>query len=119
MSKYAYKILKTEEWDALKLQGEFEGSPIDLQDGYIHMSLADQVQETLDKHYKSSRDVVIACVDLSCFGPELKFEASRGGAQFPHLYAKLPRRAVTAFKAYRANATGQFTFHADDLSTGL
>ena len=98
MSDTAYKILTAEQWAALQRDGTFAGAPIDLADGYIHMSSADQLKGTLDKHFAGQRGLVIAEIDLSGFGETLKWEISRGDALFPHLYAELPLSAVVSAK---------------------
>lgn len=92
----AFKILTAEQWAGFSRDGVFDGAPVDLADGYIHLSTADQVQGTLDKHFAGQDGLVIAEVDLSSFGDALKWEVSRGGALFPHLYAPLPLSAVVA-----------------------
>ena len=90
----AFKILTASQWDQLQAQGNFAGAPVDLADGYIHMSTAEQLDETLAKHFAGQTGLVIAEIDLSGFGEALKWEVSRGGALFPHLYAPLPLSAV-------------------------
>jgi uncharacterized protein (DUF952 family) len=95
-SATAFKILTTEQWAQFSRDGAFHGAPIDLSDGYIHLSTADQLQGTLDKHFAGQDGLVIAEVDLSGFGEALKWEVSRGGALFPHLYAALPMSAIVA-----------------------
>ncbi len=90
----AFKILTAEQWAQFQSDGEFLGAPIDLADGYIHMSTAGQTEETLAKHFAGQSGLVIAEIDLSTFGETLKWEVSRGGALFPHLYAPLPISAV-------------------------
>ena len=92
----AYKILTGEQLHQLLSAGTFKGAPIDLSDGYIHMSTAGQVQETLEKHFAGQSDLHIAAVDLSRLGEAVKWEVSRGGALFPHIYAELPLSAVIA-----------------------
>lgn len=94
MSSTAFKILTADEWAEFQSSGTFLGAPVDLADGYIHLSTAEQLEETLAKHFGGQTDLIIAEIDLSGFGGELKWEASRGGALFPHLYAPLPMRAV-------------------------
>lgn len=94
MTATAYKILTADQWAAMQAAGEFAGAPVDLADGYIHMSTADQVEETLAKHFAGQRGLVVAEIDLCGFGDALKWEVSRGGALFPHLYAPLPMTAV-------------------------
>jgi uncharacterized protein (DUF952 family) len=90
----AFKIFTADQWTQFKADGEFLGAPVDLADGYIHMSTADQTAETLTKHFAGQSGLVIAEIDLDSFGELLKWEVSRGGALFPHLYAPLPISAV-------------------------
>lgn len=90
----AYKILTADQWAQFVAQGLFHGAPVDLADGYIHMSTADQTAETLARHFAGQQGLIIAEIDLSGFGETLKWEVSRGGALFPHLYAPLPMTAV-------------------------
>ena len=94
MDIIAYKLLLGPEMEALERDGKFDGAPIDLADGYIHMSSADQLAETASKHYAGRTGLVLLTVDLDGLGADLVWEASRGGAMFPHLYADLPVRAV-------------------------
>ncbi|HWT51578.1 MAG TPA: DUF952 domain-containing protein [Caulobacter sp.] len=84
-----YKILSRGEWDAAKAVGRFEGSAVDLADGFIHLSAADQAQETAAKYFAGQRDLVLLGVEAERLGADLKWEASRGGALFPHLYRPL------------------------------
>jgi len=93
----AYKILTSEQMHVLEHEGVFEGAPIDLQDGYIHLSTAAQAQETLDKHFAGQTGLWLAAVDLEAMGSAVQWEPSRGGQLFPHLYARLPLTAVTAY----------------------
>ena len=90
----AYKILTAAEWTAFEVQGVFFGAPVDLVDGYIHLSTAEQLEETLSKYFAGQTGLVIAEIDLSGFGDALQWEVSRGGALFPHLYDPLPMTAV-------------------------
>ena len=94
MNDTAYKVLTSDQWLALQRDGAFAGAPVDLADGYIHMSAAEQLDETLTKHFAGQTGLVIAEIDLGGFGEALKWEESRGGALFPHLYAPLPLSAV-------------------------
>ncbi|PIB90490.1 DUF952 domain-containing protein [Caulobacter sp. FWC2] len=84
-----YKILSRAEWDAAKAAGRFEGSAVDHQDGFIHLSGADQAQETAAKYFKDQPNLVLLGVEAEGLGADLKWEASRGGALFPHLYRPL------------------------------
>lgn len=90
----AYKILTAGQWAHFRRHGVFHGAPVDLDDGYIHLSAADQLQGTLDKHFAGQSDLVIAEVDLAALGEAVKWEVSRGGALFPHIYGPLPMEAV-------------------------
>ena len=84
-----YKILRPQEWLGLSADGVFQGSPIDLQDGFIHLSAVDQVTETLARHFAGEAELVLLAVDSDEVGDALRWEVSRGGALFPHLYAPL------------------------------
>lgn len=90
----AFKILTTEQWTQFQADGIFQGAPVDLADGYIHLSAADQLQGTLDKHFVGQSGLVIVEVDLATLGNSIKWEESRGGALFPHIYGPLPMAAV-------------------------
>jgi uncharacterized protein (DUF952 family) len=92
----AFKILTADQWQQFQTDGAFAGAPVDLADGYIHMSTAEQVDETLARHFAGQTGLVIVSIDLDTLGDALKWELSRGGALFPHYYGKLPMSAVTA-----------------------
>lgn len=94
----AYKILTADQWVQFQHDGQFHGAPIDIADGYIHMSTAEQLAETLAKHFAGQDNLTIAEIDLPSVGTNLKWEVSRGGALFPHLYAPLPMSAVIAHR---------------------
>jgi uncharacterized protein (DUF952 family) len=85
-----YKILPASEWRAAERTGAFRGSAVDLKDGYIHFSTAEQVRETAAKHFAGLDDLLLVAVDAQALGDALKWEPSRGGALFPHLYGALP-----------------------------
>jgi uncharacterized protein (DUF952 family) len=82
----AYKVLTAEQLAVLEHAGSFAGAPVDLADGYIHLSTAEQLAGTLDKHFAGQRDLQIVAVDLEALGDAVKWEESRGGALFPHIY---------------------------------
>ena len=84
-----YKILSRAEWKTACEAGAFLGSAIDVRDGFIHFSTAEQWRETLEKHFAGQTDLLLVAVEAETLGPELKWEPSRGGALFPHLYAPL------------------------------
>jgi uncharacterized protein (DUF952 family) len=102
----AYKVLTADQMAMLLQDGVFLGAPIDLADGYIHLSAADQVTETVDKHFAGQDDLHIAAVDLAALGDAVKWEPSRGGQLFPHVYAALPLSAVTAHMPLGRGADG-------------
>jgi uncharacterized protein (DUF952 family) len=93
----AYKVLTGAQMAALEAEGTFAGAPLDLTDGYIHLSTAAQLDETVEKHFAGQDDLHIAAVDLPVLGETVKWEPSRGGALFPHIYAPLPLSAVIAY----------------------
>ncbi len=85
-----YKILPRAEWETAVRAGVFLGSAIDVEDGFIHFSASDQWPETLQKHFAGQRDLLLVAVEATALGPQLKWELSRGGALFPHLYGAMP-----------------------------
>lgn len=105
---HIYKILQISEWQTLSGSGSFAGSPVDLKDGYIHFSTAGQLQGTLDKHYTEGREVVIAQVTAYNIADDLKYEVSRGGAEFPHLYALLKIDSVSQHWVLSPDAQGRY-----------
>lgn len=94
MATLIYKICTTALWRQAEADGIFRGAPIDLDDGYIHFSTAAQVEETAAKHFKGQSDLMLVAVEAEALGSDLRYEVSRGGALFPHLYAPLPLSAV-------------------------
>ena len=90
----AFKVLTAPQWAQFQADGLFHGAPVDLADGYIHLSAAAQLQGTLDKHFAGLTGLVIAEVDLAALGDTVRWEPSRGGALFPHSYGPLPMAAV-------------------------
>jgi uncharacterized protein (DUF952 family) len=92
----AYKVLTADQLAVLQSDGSLAGAPVDLADGYIHLSTAGQLTETVDKHFRGQSDLHVAAVDLTVLGDAVRWEESRGGALFPHIYASLPLSAVVA-----------------------
>lgn len=84
-----YKILASAEWDAAVAAGRFDGSAADLADGFIHFSTAAQAPETARRHFAGRVGLVLAAFDAAALGADLRWEPSRGGDLFPHLYAPL------------------------------
>ncbi|CAM8634633.1 MULTISPECIES: DUF952 domain-containing protein [Sphingobium] len=109
---FAYKVLTAEQYEQFKADGVFKGAPIDLTDGYIHMSTRDQAAETVAKHFAGQDRLVMLMIDLAPFGDTIKWEESRGGALFPHLYADLPISAVAGKVVLRIGDDGRHQFPA-------
>lgn len=84
-----YKIFYSKEWEFLQSAGQTSGALIDLTDGYIHFSTASQAQETADKHFTGVEGLYVAAIDAESLGGNLRWEVSRGGEKFPHLYGQL------------------------------
>ncbi len=82
----AYKVLTADQLATLEQEGSFAGAPIDLADGYIHLSTADQLATTIEKHFAGQDGLQIAAVDLEALGDAVRWEPSRGGQLFPHIY---------------------------------
>ncbi|MBC7479568.1 MAG: DUF952 domain-containing protein [Pseudorhodobacter sp.] len=101
-----YKIFRRAEWVQFRDAGITNGAPIDRSDGYIHFSTAAQVAETAARHFATESDLVLLALDSTRLGPELKWEPSRGGALFPHLYRSLTRADVLWDKSLPLGATG-------------
>ena len=96
MATHIFKVLTGAELKVARATGRFEGSADDRRDGFIHLSAADQLEGTLAKHFAARPDLVLLTVDVGMLGAALRWEPSRGGALFPHLYAPLPMTAVRA-----------------------
>ena len=92
---HIYKILRDAEWRQLEADGVSSGAPVDVADGFVHFSTAGQAGETLARHFAGETGLVVAEVAVSD-DPALRWETSRGGALFPHLYRPLRRADVTA-----------------------
>lgn len=95
MDQAAFKILTAAEWADFERDQIFHGSRVDMADGYIHLSTAAQLPETLDKHYAGQSQLIIAAVRLAALGDTVRWEASRGGQLFPHIYGSLPMAAIS------------------------
>ncbi|WP_349368560.1 DUF952 domain-containing protein [Salinarimonas sp.] len=105
-----YKIAPRPLWEAARAAGVFEGAPVDLADGFIHFSTAEQARETAEKHFAGQDDLLLVAVDAAALGEALKWEPSRGGALFPHLYGPLPLSAALWAKPLPATPEGGHDF---------
>jgi uncharacterized protein (DUF952 family) len=108
-----YKIFRAEEWEKAKSQSHFHGSPVDVADGFIHFSTEIQARETAAKHFAGADKLVFAQIDPKRLGQPLKWEPSRGGQLFPHLYAALPLAAITRTWTLSLGADGHHMFPAE------
>lgn len=96
MPDLIYKILRQPEWQAACAGGKLTGAPVDLADGFIHFSTARQARETAARHFSGEPDLVLLAIDPKQLGEVLRWEPSRGGDLFPHLYGVLPLNVVAA-----------------------
>lgn len=103
---FVYKICTAAEWRQASGAGAFVGAAIDVRDGFIHLSTAAQVAETARLHFAGQADLMLLEVETAALGDALRYEASRGGALFPHLYGVLPVLAVRRTWMLVADATG-------------
>jgi uncharacterized protein (DUF952 family) len=94
MSEMIYKVARASEWASACEAGAFNGSADDIRDGFIHLSRAAQLKTTLEKHFAGEDGLLLVALDPSGFGPELKWETSRGGEHFPHFYGSLKLTSV-------------------------
>jgi len=113
MTQHIYKICPQQMWREAEKAGRFNGAPVDLADGYIHFSAGAQVRETAARHFAGGRDLVLVAVDPAQLGEKLRWEPSRGGALFPHLYGSLPMSAVRSVRPLALGPNGSHVFPAD------
>ena len=110
MPSTIYKICDAALWREAGRTGVFAGAPVDLADGYIHFSTAEQVRETAARHFAGRGDLVLVAVEAAALGQGLRYEPSRGGALFPHLYGSLPVSAARWVKPLPLEADGMHQF---------
>lgn len=110
MNETVYKICSRDAWQRAAEAGAFTGSPADVEDGYIHLSAAGQVEETAAKHFATQDDLVLVAVDAARLGDALKWEPARGGALFPHLYGPLPVDAARSVEPLPLGPDGTHHF---------
>jgi len=106
-----FKILRPSQWAELQREKKFSGSAHDKRDGFIHLSTAAQLQGTLDKHYTDGDVVILAAVRLADVQETVKWEVSRGGAEFPHIYGDLPLSAVKQHWPLSPGPKGRYAAH--------
>ncbi len=104
------KLFREVLWESAAAAGEFAGAEIDLVDGYIHFSAPHQVAETAAKYFAGQTDLVLVSVDPRKLGDELRWEPSRGGDLFPHLYAPLRLADVDSVCELRLDELGNHVF---------
>ena len=110
MSRRVYKIVTAAYWRAAERDGVFHGAPVDRRDGYIHLSTTAQVHETAARHFAGQVDLLLVAYDDTGLGPALRWEKSRGGALFPHLYGALDPRAARWVKELPLGRDGKHVF---------
>ncbi|HEX5866830.1 MAG TPA: DUF952 domain-containing protein [Beijerinckiaceae bacterium] len=105
-----YKICAADLWRAAERAGAFAGAPVDRDDGFIHFSTAAQVRETAAKHFRGRPDLLLIAVEADALGTALRYEPSRGGELFPHLYGALPLAAVRRVEPLPLDGEGRHLF---------
>jgi uncharacterized protein (DUF952 family) len=105
-----YKICTASEWREAERAGAYRGSAADTKDGFIHFSTAEQAAETAAKWFAGQHDLVLVAVDADALGDKLKWEPSRGGALFPHLYGELDMKTVLRVDPLPLDETGRHSF---------
>src|SRR4051794_23297624 len=101
----AYKVLTADQMRALEADA-FEGAPVDIADGFIHLSTAAQLTETVDKHFAGLGDLWVAAIDLDALGNAVRWEESRGGDLFPHIYGSMTLEVVVAYSSLERDNDG-------------
>ena len=109
---FVYKVLTQAMWAETQRLGEFAGSPVDLRDGFIHLSAADQIEETVRLHFGGQTDLVLLRVAAEAIADGLKWEPSRGGKLFPHLFGTLPLVAIESVAELPLGEDGSHRFPA-------
>ncbi len=104
-----YKIVSRDAWDAAQSAGRFDGAPVDLADGFIHFSTAAQLSETLARHFADEECLTLLACDSAALGADLKWEKSRGGQDFPHLYRPLRMTDILWTRPVALRADGHDT----------
>ncbi|MFK8252416.1 DUF952 domain-containing protein [Ancylobacter terrae] len=114
-----FKICPRALWAQAETAGVFHGAPVDQADGFIHFSTAAQVAETAARHFTGQDDLLLVAVTAAPLGDALRWEPSRGGALFPHLYGPLPLDAVASVRPLPLGPDGRHLFPPDLLPPDL
>ncbi|MDE8346907.1 MAG: DUF952 domain-containing protein, partial [Acidocella sp.] len=114
----AYKILSDSQFLALQ-ERRFEGVPVDLADGFVHLSTAEQLPGTLARHFQGESALVILAIDLSTYGTAVRWEAARDGALFPHVYASLSRDSVMHYNRLSFHKNGEVVLPGDAIQVAV
>jgi uncharacterized protein (DUF952 family) len=114
--QFVYKVAPRGAWNAACRAGIYEGSPDDRRDGHIHLSTREQLASTLAKHFRGQDDLVLIQFETRALGEALRWEISRGGQLFPHLYDGLPTRHAMAVHALHPGKDG-IPMPPEDLAT--
>lgn len=101
-----YKVLRAEEWAALQAAGRTDGAPVDVADGYVHFSTAEQLATTLARHFAGQDGLTLLACEAEALASDLRWEPSRGGALFPHLYRELRLSDVQWHRAIPLGSEG-------------
>ncbi|MAI35164.1 MAG: hypothetical protein CBE00_11335 [Planctomycetaceae bacterium TMED240] len=110
MSQPLYKLLSKREWQQVLETQVLEGFGVDLVDGFIHLSTADQVKETARLYFSGREDLMLVSVDSSCLEDTLRWEESRAGALFPHVYGMIPMSAMLGAEKLPLGVGGEHEF---------
>ncbi|SRR6056297_248331 len=113
MGSMLYKVLPRDEWERAESDGVFQGSGIDHDDGFIHLSAADQVAQTVKLHFAGRTDLVLVAIDEGDLRDRLRWEPSRGGMLFPHVYGTIAMSAVRRADPLPLGENGVHRFPAD------
>ena len=110
MTQPLYKVVSAEVWRRAEAEGLFRGAGIDLQDGFIHLSSPDQVVETVEKHFAGQENLLLVTIDGDKLGQALRWEPSRGGDLFPHVYGEIRFDAVVQVDLLPTGDDGKHIF---------
>jgi uncharacterized protein (DUF952 family) len=110
MNTKIYKIVRAAELKEAEIAQGFKGSPEDARDGFVHFSAAHQVRRTAERYFRGQSDLVLVAADAAAFGEALKWELSRGGEKFPHLFGALPMSAIVWMKPITLGPDGHHRF---------